>query len=328
MKLPQQTLYKGVLLMSYKHFTTNDRIRIEVLRKLGKSTRQIAIELNRHHSSIARELKRNSENIYCAEIAHKKYLERRKSSPSTSKYSDYLSKIIEQHLNLTWSPEQISNTVLKGKLCFKTIYRWIYEGKITNVDYTVLRQQGKRQKPRETRGKFNIGTSIHKRPKDVKNRKSFGHWELDSMVSSRGKSKGCFATFIERKSRFYFAYTMPDRCSHSMKESIVKLVNILPSRAIKTMTVDRGKEFSCYKDVESELDIPVYFADAYSAWQRGSNENSNGLLREFYPKKTDLALVTQEELFHSLMLINNRPRKCLGWKSAFQVFIQELSHLT
>ena len=106
-------------------------------------------------------------------------------------------------MKLTWSPEQISHTVLKGVISFKTIYRWIYDGTILSGDLSCLRQKGKRRKPRETRGRFNIGTSIHQRPKEVKKRQTFGHWELDTVVSSRGKSKGCLATFVERQTRFY-----------------------------------------------------------------------------------------------------------------------------
>lgn len=117
-----------------------------------------------------------------------------------------------------------------------------------------------------------MGTPIFKRPKEVKDRATFGHWELDSMVSIRGESKGCFATFVERKNRFYIA-------------------------------------------------------DPYSSWQRDPNENSNGLLREFYPKKADLANVKQSNLTHNLFLINSRPRECLGWKSSIQVFLHELAHL-
>ena len=135
------------------------------------------------------------------------------------------------------------------------------------------------------------------------------------MVSSRGESKGCFATFVERKSRLYTALQIPDRTAASMESAILQLYHTLPKGAFKTGTTDRGKEFACYSKIQAELALPLYFADAYSSWQRGSNENSNGLLREFYPKKTDLAKVKQQALTRNLFLINSRPRKCLGWKS-------------
>ena len=113
-----------------------------------------------------------------------------------------------------------------------------------------------------------------------------------------------------------------------MLAAITQLYQSLPIGVFKTGTTDRGKEFACSNKVYTELGIPLFFADAYSSWQRGSNENANGLLREFYPKKTDLAKVNQQELTHHLFLINNRPRKCLGWKSPIQVFLHEVAHLT
>lgn len=226
----------------------------------------------------------------------------------------------------TWSPEQIVGRLYQGKLSFKSIYRWIYNG-LLEVPLTVLRQKGKRQKPRETRGRFNIGTPISKRPKEVRKREIFGHWELDTVVSGRGQAKGCVATFIERKTRWYFGVLIPDRSATSMEAAVRRLHKQLPQGAIQTATTDRGKEFSCYKVLENDLNIQVYFADAYSSWQRGSNENGNGLLREFFPKKTNFDQVTEDEMKQALQFINHRPRKCLGWKTAHEAFQEELLHL-
>lgn len=130
------------------------------------------------------------------------------------------------------------------------------------------------------------------------------------------------------KSRLYTAIKTPDRTAESMMVAIRQLYRCLPDGAFKTGTTDRGKEFACWQTVKEELNLQLYFADPYSSWQRGSNENSNGLLREFYPKKTDLSKVDQKELTHNLFLINNRPRKCLGWKSPIQIFLHEVAHLT
>lgn len=209
------------------------------------------------------------------------------------------------------------------KLSFKTIYNWIYEG-ILNVPLQVLRHKGKGRQPQETRGKFNIGRSISQRPKSVRNRQEFGHWELDTMVSSRGKSKGCLATFAERKSRLYLAFLIPNRTKDAMHNAIEQLTSNLPEHALKSFTSDRGKEFACYPAVEAS-GIDFYFADAYSAWQRGTNENSNGLMREFFPKKTDLAKVSETELFTALWLMNNRPRKCLNYQTPLEKFMHETS---
>ena len=167
--------------MSYKHLNTFERTRIEVLSKMGYSTRQIAGQLNRHHSTIARELKRNTQKTYQAELADELAEQRRLVCHRPETKSEEVIQTIQHYLKLTWSPEQISNTVLKGVISFKTIYRWIYDGTILLGDLSCLRQKGKRRKPRETRGRFNIGTSIHQRPKEVKKRQAFGHWELDTV---------------------------------------------------------------------------------------------------------------------------------------------------
>jgi transposase, IS30 family len=214
-----------------------------------------------------------------------------------------------------------------GKVSFKTIYNWIYQGKFF-LNEKVLRHKGSCRRPPEKRGKFAVGLSISERPEEVKDRQIFGHWELDSMVSSRGKSKGCFATFVERKSRLYTVLKMSDRSSHSMQKVIEYLCSVLSLKAFKTATTDRSKEFSCHESVKEKLGIDMCFADPYCSWQRGSNENSNGLLREFYSKKADFSLVNETELMHKLFLINSRPRKCLSWKSAIEVFLHEVSHLT
>lgn len=308
--------------MSYKHLTLNDRNKIEVLSKEGYSSRRIAKILGFHHSTISREWKR-CDNDYEAIYAEKDKIEKSSSKGRKAKADNNIIKSISEKLHKKWSPEQIAYTVCKDIVCFKTIYNWIYSG-IIDFDISKLRRKGKSRKVKETRGRFNIGKSINKRPSEVKKRNTFGHWELDTVVSSRGKSKGCLATFVERKTRFYTALPMVDRSKNSMLEAIDKLIKSLPLEALKTFTSDRGKEFACYEDVE-KLGISFYFADAYSAWQRGSNENSNGLLREYYPKKTDLSKISVNELISNLMELNTRPRKCLGYQTPFDLFMHELS---
>ena len=310
--------------MSYTHFTIRERSKIETLLELGFSIRRIAQKLGRAPSSVSRELKRNP-NYQC-DNAQERYEKKKAKCGAKSKLTPEKKEKIQEKLNQTWSPEQIEGRLFQGKLSFKTIYRWIYSG-FLHVPLSVLRQKGKRQKPKETRGKFNIGTSISERPKEVRKRTTFGHWELDTVVSGRGQAKGCVATFLERKSRWYFALKMPNRSASSMEAAIRKLNNLLPEPAFQSFTTDRGKEFSCYPIIEEELKIPVYFADPYSSWQRGSNENSNGLLREFFPKKTNFDHVGQEELQSALYLINNRPRKCLGYQTPHEVFMGEVLHL-
>lgn len=312
--------------MSYKHLTIKQRNSIEALLTEGYSMRKIANSLKVNVSTISREIKRCEKDNYVSEDAQKDYENKSKEKGKKIKLTSELKEIITSKLNEKWSPEQIVGRLYQGELSFKTIYNWIYK-KLIDINLNLLRRKGKSRKSKETRGKFNIGTSILKRPKEVKTRETFGHWELDTIVSARGKSKGCLATFVERKTRYYIAIPMKDRSKESMFEAIKILLTLFPKESFKTFTSDRGKEFSCYKDVEN-IGIEFYFADPYSSWQRGTNENSNGLLREYYPKKTDLSTIDFVELVDNLIQLNNRPRKCLGFKTPLEALLHELDFLS
>ncbi|MFD1130581.1 IS30 family transposase [Paenibacillus provencensis] len=316
--------------MSYTHLSIIERSKLEILHQQGMSARSIAKELGRHPATICREIRRQNSVSYQAEQAQHAYEERRKACVSKGKWTTEQAAVIEAKLQATWSPEQIVERLRQegqAIVCFKTIYRWLYMGLLVKGTLTVLRHKGKRQKPAETRGTFPIGKRISQRPKEVRSRETFGHWELDTVVSGRGKSKGCVATFIERKTRLYNAIQMPDRTALSIEIAFGVAASQYPTAAFQTATADRGKEFACYANLEATHGVKVYFADPYSSWQRGSNENANGLLREFFPKGTDFAQITDESLEQAIDLINHRPRKCLGWKTAHESFSEELSHL-
>ena len=315
--------------MNYKHITTNERCCIANFLSLGLSLRKIAKHLNRNISTISREVKRNSTNgKYLAHIACENYAKNRKNCGAKGKSSNpTLIKYIEDGLEKTWSPEQIAGRLRLDyqddksmKIGFKTIYRWLYQKNIAKGNVNRLRRKGKSLNPKETRDKFNIGKSIKDRPKEVRKRETIGHWELDTVVSSRGKSKACLSTFVERKSRFLIAQVMENRKSLTLNFHCFTAFKDIPTNLIKTFTVDRGKEFAGYVDIENTLNIDVYFADAYASWQMGTNENTNGLLREFYPKKFDFSSINQKELDNIVTIINNRPRKCLGYKTPAEVF--------
>ena len=316
--------------MNYKHITTNERCCIANFLSLGLSLRKIAKHLNQIVSTISREVKRNSTNgKYLAHIACENYAKNRKNCGAKGKSSNpTLIKYIEDGLEKTWSPEQIAGRLRLDyqddksmKIGFKTIYRWLYQKIIAKGNVNRLRRKGKSLNPKETRGKFNIGKSIKDRPKEVRKRETIGHWELDTVVSSRGKSKACLSTFVGRKSRFLIAQVMENRKSLTLNFHCFTAFKDIPTNLIKTFTVDRGKEFAGYVDIENTLNIDVYFADAYASWQRGTNENTNGLLREFYPKKFDFSSINQKELDNIVTIINNRPRKCLGYKTPAEVFV-------
>jgi len=317
--------------MSYTHFSIIERGKLELLLRQGAGVRAIGRALGRSAGAVSRELKRNgTAQLYKAQEAQNAYVSRRRNSKPHGKWNPQLAGEIEADFEKTYSPEQIQHSRKRKGLpvvAFKTLYNWLYAGRLSRGNLHVLRHKGKRQTPPEKRGRFTVGKSIRQRPKDIRNRETFGHWELDTVVSSRGKSKACVATFVERKTRFYQAIKMPNRTALSMEIAFGVLTAQYPKSAMQTATVDWGKEFACYEALERLHGLNVYFADPYSSWQRGSNENANGLLREFFPKGHDFAQVTDVELEQALALINNRPRKCLGWKSTHESFQEEVLHL-
>ena len=262
---------------------------------------------------------------YYPHTAQKKYLLRRSYCHRGMFQSQELISYIEEKLLATWSPEQIACSPAPIPMpSWRTIYRWLYEKYLLNGNLKVLRRKGKSHGAKETRGKFNKGKSIRKRDKSVYSRKEAGHWEADTVVSGQGKSKACFATLAERKTRFYIAVKMPDRKAETMAATIIRTLSEFPPELIKTITCDRGMEFANWREIEEKLNCDVYFADPYCAWQKGSNENSNGLLREFYPKGRNLSRVSPVTLKRNLALINARPRKVLNFDSPQNLWELEL----
>lgn len=321
--------------MSYIHLTIEERCCLREYYKKGYSYRKIAKLLGRNVSSVSRELRRNCTHMYdiptyYPHTAQKKSNLRRSYCHRGMFWSQELIAYIEEKLLATWSPEQISNapSPFEKMPSARTIYRWIYDKYLLNGNLKVLRRKGKSHLGKETRGKFNLGKSIRKRDKSVYKRKEAGHWEADTVVSGQGKSKACFATLAERKTRLYLAMKIPDRKAETMAAAIVFMLSEVPSKLVKTITCDRGAEFANWQTIEKKLGCEVYFADPYCAWQKGTNENSNGLLREFYPKGCNLSRVSPKTLLRNLALINARPRKCLNYISAQDSWNFELQNLS
>lgn len=309
---------------SHKKLTRDDRKCIETMIYDDQSIQEIADRIGVHRTTIDRELKRVPEDlIYNADNAQLDAALKHNACGAKSKWTSELAYQIECDLEDSWSPEQIANA--RDTVSFKTIYHWLYNG-FLKVSKQCLRHKGRRQeKQTETRGKMAVGHTIDERPSSVAEREEFGHWELDTVVSGRGKSKACEASFIERKTRFYWTISMPDRTAESMEQAIKTFVAALDNRrAFLSFTVDRGKEFSCWKEIEDDLKVPMYFCDPYSPWQRGSNENGNGLFREFFPKGTDFSTVSEQEKVAALKKINTRPKKTLNWKNCWEVFQEEM----
>ena len=322
--------------MNYKHLTIEERCCLREYYKKGYSYRKIAELLGRNVSTISRELRRNCTHMYDIPTyypytAQRKCNLRRSYCHRGMFWNKEVLDYIDEKLQATWSPEQISKTPCGMKLpSFKTIYRWIDERYLRST-LKNLRRKGKTRKRLGNGGRFTTGKSIRKRDKSVYKRDEFGHWEADTVVSGQGKSKVCFATLAERKTRYYIAGKIPDRTGRSMADAVIKVFSELPNGAVKTITCDRGSEFSEWRRIEKELDCNMYFADPYCAWQKGTNENLNGLLREFYPKGRNLSRVSPATLKKNLALINARPKKVLGFKKPVDLFdasIQNLLHFT
>ena len=317
--------------MRYIHLTIEERTSIAHLHKQGVSLRQIAITIGRNVSTIKRELDRNytpnkkGDNDYYPYSSQKRYEERKSEAHNIIQFPLEVIQIIEQRIKETWSPEQITAYYKNdGFPCYKTIYKWINEGIIINGNKSLLRRKGKGGWY-ETRGKQNRGKSIRKRDKRIYKRADYGHWELDTVVSGLGKSKSCFITLVERKSRFYKAIKSPNRHADVVARLIIDYLKQYPSELVKTITTDNGKEFAEWEQIEKELNCEVYFCDTFCAWQKGSNENSNGLLREFFPKSYNLSRYTQVYIDKKVNLINNRPRKCNNWISPSKLMSEAIS---
>lgn len=271
--------------MNYNHLNINERTVIAQLKKSGVSIREIGRLIHRSPSTISRELKRNSHqtgnNQYHATIynpanAQRKY-KNRKSHCGRKQISDtHTLQYVKEKIECHWSPEQIYNRITEG--CWtpstSTIYRMIQRKQIGSITMRHLRRKGAFKRPAEKRGKFNDGgRTIRKRPKEVYKRKEIGHWDADTVESGRidrkRKSKYCFVTLVERKSRFYLAILVPNRTSSVVTSAIIKTLKPYPKEMVKSITFDRGKEFSGYKEIENKLGCQTYFCDPYCAWQKG-----------------------------------------------------------
>lgn len=311
--------------MSYQHLTIEERACIAFYYKENRSVTEIAKLLSRNKSTISRELCRNQsrDEGYNPIGAQRKYNSRRKKCVRKIilKTNKELYEKVCEGLNNYWSPEQIINTLPKGmSLCFSTIYRAIRSKTIPKECCVKLRRYGKILRHRKSKGEafdFSNARTISQRPKTVYNRNRYGHWELDTIVL-RPECKCHIATFVERKSRLLIMRKIPNKKAVTMGDAIIESLKSLPFKFRKTLTVDRGLEFTDWQRIEKELNVKVYFCDPYSPHQRGTNENTNGLIRQFFPRRTFLPAVTPEFVAHVQSLINNRPRKCLRWLSPIQ----------
>ena len=307
--------------MSHRHFNIEERNCIAYGIKHEKSVREISRILSCSHSSVLREIKRNSKNgIYNPNIAEKLSKTRKKNCGAKLKLTEKLSTEIIKRLEKHHSPEQIAGRLKKEKkvekLSFKSIYNWIYKGLLPKISKLNLRRKGKTSTCHDGRGKIG-GKRIQERPKKVEFRKELGHWEGDTIVGLGKRSS--ILTMVERVSKFTCIYRLEGKVSDSVRKEIQSLRKSLPKKLLKTITLDNGKEFSKHKEIELDNLIEIYFSNPGSPHERGTNENTNGLLREYFPKGRDLSKVSNTELSEVLLELNTRPRKCLNYSTPLEV---------
>jgi len=308
----------------YKHFTINERESLEKLISEGKSMRSIAKEMERNVSSVSREIKRNSDNKgkYFPLAATLKYIKRRKRCRRKIRYKtdELLIRYTKMCLAKGWSPEII---VAKwkmhrpsAKLSHTTIYRAI-KGKMLKgySPFIHLRRHNKQVYVRKNSAVIKPDYTIHEREEITNRRGRIGDYEGDTVHGKRGGVS--IVTYADRKSRYYIASKVENLTKEAVEKASVKL---LENKNVQSITLDNGAEFANHRGISKELGTKIYFADPRSPWQRGTNENRNGLFRFFYPKGTDFAEISDEELQKTLELINTRPMKCLGWLSPKDVF--------
>jgi len=329
-KLPNPTKDKGRK-MSYKHLTLQERYQINAYKGI-KTQKEIAKIIGVHPSTVSRELKRGRGEIgknYWVIASQKRAekLQKEKSKKANFKLTQKSGKLIEKYLNKQYSPEQIS-AILKIKhkeeISYVTIYKYIYENRLSEGDlYKQLRHKGKKRTKYGTKQKKRIKdrVSIHKRPKIVEEKKRLGDFEIDTIVG-KGR-KGAIVTMVDRTS-MYVKLSVPCSKNSNIVANEIKRVLYPYKKKIHTITTDNGLEFSGHKDISKALKCDFYFCDPYSSWQRGLNENINGLIRQYIPKGSSFNNISKKQIKKIENLLNHRPRKSLGWRTPYEVFHEKV----
>lgn len=319
---------------SYTHFTLNERICLQIFLSEGKSFRKIASLMGRSPSSISREVRRNcakyppkrkSDNAYHYHHWRAEILaicRRKKSHRTALKPGSFKFDYVVEKLKLFWSPEQIAmrlRTEFPNEIIgTATIYRYLKRGDLPYIrKQTHLRRKGKnRHYVHHNCNVIHPDRLIPEWSAEIQNRSRLGDWEGDTVYG--GVGKGLIVTLVDRRSRFLKAGKIDSRSATETRDTVEKL---LSGSVVKSISFDNGSEFAEFRLLEQNLQAPVYFAEPHKPWQRGTNENTNDILRFFFPKGFDFRTISQAQLDSVVDLINNRPRKCLGWKSPAEIFV-------
>lgn len=319
----------GASKMSYTHITQEERCQISILKQAGNTLGAIANLLGRNKSTISRELARNgTASGYQAATAQALAVERGTACANGPRVSADTWNLVEEKLGQFWSPEQISGylkTNGEPTVSHESIYQHIYANqRAGGTLYLALRCQKPRRKRHagtERRGTIPNQTSIEQRPAIVDTRERLGDWEADLVIGAR--HQGALLTVNERRSRLTLIAHVASKEASVVADAMISLLKPFAAH-VHTITTDNGKEFSQHQRIAEELRADFYFAHPYSSWERGANENMNGLIRQFFPKKMSLKFIPEKLIRKTKELLNHRPRKCLGFKTPFDVFNNEL----
>lgn len=319
---------------TYKQLTYEQRCQIEALKKSGISQQCIAALICVSQSSISRELSRNTgARGYRHQQAQRKTIERRQATAKPHKMTAKLIDEIEDKLFLKWSPEQISGWLLVDQdigISHEIIYQHVWADKAAGGTlYKYLRRRTRKYKTRGSNGKTRSGqiknrVSIDERPLVVDEKSRVGDWEIDTVI---GKNhSGALVTIVERVT--LFAVSMRVKSKRAKEVTAATIALLTPFKGlVHTITSDNGKEFAYHEKIAASLECDFYFAHPYSSWERGLNENTNGLLRQYFPKSTDFKGVSANAVKKSVNQLNDRPRKTLAFKTPAALMQEEMTAL-
>ena len=311
---------------SYQQLTQEQRYQIKACLKIGYSYGKIATEVGVHKSTISREIRRNrGMRGYRAKQAQHT-AEQRKRGKAKIRIKSATWKKVREHLKDKMSPEQIQGwlqTNNEEPVSPEWIYQYILKDKQKGGSlYKHLRQKKKRRKrygSKERRGQIPNRVSIEQRPPEVETRERIGDWEADTIVGKGHRM--ALVTLVDRKTRFTLIRKVERYTALLVKQAMIDLLSVVGRDKVHTITCDNGKEFSKHEEVAKALDTKVYFAHPYASWERGTNENTNGLIRQFFPKGSSFESISDEDVEFVMSNLNHRPRKCLGFQTPAMLFL-------
>jgi transposase, IS30 family len=331
--------------MPTHHITKEERIQISALKRAGRTNGEVARQLGRDPSTIGRELRKHATEIlpavfaYRPGTAHRRAKDRRAALNHARQRiapGSALAVVVEEKLRRYWSPEQIVGRLRRERhgrttVCHETIYQWVYREHRELVPF--LRLSRKRRfrrrygtKERERRREEGKKRWIEERPKVIEARRRLGDWEGDTVLGAEKHVR--LLTHTERKSGYLLVRKLHTSTAEETSRSILELFQKIPKRKRHTITYDNGLEFAAHETIERDSGITIYFARPYHSWERGTNENTNGLLRQFFPKQSLFADITAQRLGRAVTLLNTRPRKRLRYQTPHERFMNRCCSLT